>query len=85
MAIKEALKEVLKTQPREFQVKGIEFLEASKGRALLGDDMGLGKTLQVLGYLALHPEIAPVVIVCPSSAKYEWQSQIEHHTKNLSC
>lgn len=85
MAIKEALKEVLKTQPREFQIKGIEFLEASKGRALLGDDMGLGKTLQVLGYLALHPEIAPVIIVCPSSAKYEWQSQIEHHTKNLSC
>ena len=85
MLIKERLKEVLKTQPREFQVKGIEFLEASKGRALLGDDMGLGKTLQVLGYLALHPEIAPVVIVCPSSAKYEWQSQIEHHTKNLSC
>ena len=85
MLIKERLKEVLKTQPREFQIKGIEFLEASKGRALLGDDMGLGKTLQVLGYLALHPEIAPVVIVCPSSAKYEWQSQIEHHTKNLSC
>ena len=85
MTLKERLTTVLKTVPREFQVKGIEFLEAQKGRALLGDDMGLGKTLQVLGYLALHPEIAPVVIVCPSSAKYEWQSQIENHTKNLSC
>lgn len=85
MLIKERLKEVLKTEPREFQVKGIEFLEAQKGRALLGDDMGLGKTIQVLGYLALHPELSPIIIVCPSSAKYEWQSQIENHTKNLSC
>ena len=85
MTLKERLTTVLKTVPREFQVKGIEFLEAQKGRALLGDDMGLGKTIQVLGYLALHPEITPVIIVCPSSAKYEWQSQIENHTKNLSC
>lgn len=85
MLIKERLKEVLKTEPREFQVKGIEFLEAQKGRALLGDDMGLGKTIQVLGYLALHPELSLIIIVCPSSAKYEWQSQIENHTKNLSC
>ena len=66
MLIKERLKEVLKTEPREFQVKGIEFLEATRGRALLGDDMGLGKTLQVLGYLALHPELSPIIIVCPS-------------------
>lgn len=83
MAIKEALKEVLKTQPREFQVKGIEFLEASKGRALLGDDMGLGKTLQVLGFLALHPEISPVIIVCPTNAKFEWAKQVSQHTKSL--
>lgn len=83
MLIKERLKEVLKTEPREFQVKGIEFLEAQKGRALLGDDMGLGKTIQVLGYLALHPEITPVIIVCPSNAKYEWLKQIDQHTKSL--
>lgn len=83
MLIKERLKEVLKTEPREFQVKGIEFLEATRGRALLGDDMGLGKTLQILGYLALHPEITPVIIVCPANAKYEWLKQIEQHTKSL--
>jgi SWI/SNF-related matrix-associated actin-dependent regulator 1 of chromatin subfamily A len=83
MTLKERLTTVLKTVPRDFQIKGIEFLEATRGRALLGDDMGLGKTLQVLGYLALHPEITPVIIVCPSNSKYEWLKQIEQHTKSL--
>ena len=81
--LKERLTTVLKTVPRDFQVKGIEFLEATRGRALLGDDMGLGKTLQVLGYLALHPEITPVIIVCPANAKYEWDHQIMQHSKSL--
>ena len=83
MTLKERLTTVLKTVPRDFQVKGIEFLEATRGRALLGDDMGLGKTLQVLGYLALHPEITPVIIVCPANAKYEWDHQIIQHSKSL--
>lgn len=82
-SMKDRLKDVLKTQPRDFQIKGIEFLESTCGRALLGDDMGLGKTLQVLGYLALHPEITPVIIVCPSNAKFEWAKQISQHTKSL--
>lgn len=60
-------------------------MEKNHGRILLGDDMGLGKTLQILGYLALHPEISPVIIACPSGAKYEWEAQIYEHTEYLEC
>ena len=83
--LKPKLKKVLRTKPRKYQALGILFLERKKGRGLIGDDMGVGKTLEVLGYLALHPELRPVVIVCPSSAKYEWEEQIYKHTKYLKC
>lgn len=79
------LKNVLRTKPLRFQVEGIVFLEENNGRALLGDDMGVGKTLQVLGWLALHSDAGQTLIVCPSNAKYEWEDQIQQHTKYLEC
>jgi len=83
--LKLQLRKVLRTKPRLYQAKGIQFLEKRNGKGLIGDDMGVGKTLEVLGYLALHPELRPVVIVCPSNAKYEWEEQIYQHTKYLKC
>jgi len=85
MPLKTRLRKVLRTKPRRFQAKGIWFLEKTNGRALLGDDMGLGKTIQVLGWLALHPEARPVVIACPANAKYEWERQIQQHTRQMRC
>ncbi|RLF30308.1 MAG: hypothetical protein DRN14_00195 [Thermoplasmata archaeon] len=67
-----------------FQIRGVRFLEKNAGRAIIGDDMGVGKTLQALGWLAIHPEARPVVIVCPANGKYNWQEQIEEHT-DLDC
>lgn len=50
------------------------------GRALIGDDMGLGKTIQAIAateILARHFGVSKVLVVCPTSLKYQWQSEIE--------
>jgi SWI/SNF-related matrix-associated actin-dependent regulator 1 of chromatin subfamily A len=60
-----------------YQKQGIEFLEQTKGNALIGDDMGLGKTIQAIGWLELHPELRPAIIVVPSSLKLNWEREIQ--------
>ena len=55
-----------------FQVEGVRFLESREGSGLIGDEMGLGKTVQALGYLKLHPDIRPALVVCPATVKYVW-------------
>ena len=60
-----------------FQNAGVKFLEVAGGNAMISDQMGLGKTAQALAYLQLHPELRPVVIVCPASLKYNWRNECE--------
>lgn len=59
-----------------FQKVGVRWFEMNNGTGLLADDMGLGKSCQALSYLKLHPELRPVVIVCPASVKLNWQREI---------
>jgi SWI/SNF-related matrix-associated actin-dependent regulator 1 of chromatin subfamily A len=52
----------------DYQKEGANFL-ASHSAALLGDEMGTGKTIQTLCALPME---ARVLIVCPSSLKFNW-------------
>lgn len=72
----------LKVTPFTYQIEGILFC-ALAGRSILADDMGLGKTIQAIGVSQLMYEIfniQKVLIICPTSLKYQWQSEIEKFT-----
>lgn len=70
---------LLKTDLYEYQREGILFA-AKTGRAMIADEMGLGKTLQAIGTaLLLRREcgIHKVLVICPTSLKYQWRAEIE--------
>jgi len=65
-----------------FQKEGICFA-ASKGRCIIADDMGLGKTIQAIAAAELlrkETGISAVFIICPTSLKYQWKTEIEKFT-----
>jgi superfamily II DNA or RNA helicase len=74
-----AFGQLLKVSLYPYQREGVLFA-AKAGRSLIADDMGLGKTIQAIGaseLLARAAGVERVLIVCPTSLKYQWQREIE--------
>jgi len=72
-------KHVLKTRLYPYQREGALFA-VNAGRCLIGDDMGLGKTIQALAATELMAklfDIGKVLIISPTSLKYQWKTEIE--------
>ena len=70
---------LLKVDLYPYQKEGVLFA-ARAGRSLLADEMGLGKTVQAIALAQLLRQefgLQRVLIVCPTSLKYQWQSEIE--------
>ena len=73
------VKNLLKVPMYSYQAEGALFAVRA-GRALIGDEMGLGKTIQAIAaaeILARHFGVTKVLVVCPTSLKYQWQSEIK--------
>jgi len=76
------LKKLLKAPLYPYQAEGALFVVRA-GRALIGDEMGLGKTIQAIAaaeILARHFGVAKVLVICPTSLKYQWQGEIKRFT-----
>ncbi|OQC07956.1 MAG: RNA polymerase-associated protein RapA [Candidatus Hydrogenedentes bacterium ADurb.Bin101] len=74
---------MLRTKLYPYQQKGALFA-ARAGRCLIADDMGLGKTVQAIGAAELLAKVAcvqRVLVVCPTSLKYQWKYEIERFTR----
>jgi hypothetical protein len=75
-----AFSDLLKVPLYPYQREGALFA-ARAGRSLIADDMGLGKTIQAIAaceILARTAGIERVLIVCPTSLKYQWKQEIEN-------
>eukprot|EP00922_Rhytidocystis_sp_ex-Travisia-forbesii_P017263 GHVS01025774.1.p1 GENE.GHVS01025774.1~~GHVS01025774.1.p1 ORF type:complete len:553 (+),score=40.24 GHVS01025774.1:960-2618(+) len=71
----ELVGEELVKELKPFQVKGIEYGLGRNGRVLIGDEMGLGKTLQALAIASYYSDEWPLLVVSPSSIRFQWRDQ----------
>ena len=75
----EALDALLTTKLYPYQKVGVRFA-IKAGKAIIADEMGLGKTVQAIccAEIYLRQKMAEsTLIVCPTSLKYQWKSEIE--------
>ncbi len=73
---------LIKAELFPYQREGVYFA-AKAGRCLIADEMGLGKTIQAIAAAELMKKelnIGRVLIICPTSLKYQWKSEIEKFT-----
>ena len=61
-----------------FQREGVERIIRKGGKAILADEMGLGKTIQALALAAHYRKDWPLLIVAPSSVKFNWLVELSH-------
>lgn len=73
---------LLHTNLYPYQRDGIRFA-AKAGKAIIADEMGLGKTVQAIGVAELLRReglATSVLILVPTSLKYQWKCEIEKFT-----
>jgi SNF2 family DNA or RNA helicase len=76
------VKDLVKAKLFPYQQEGILFATGA-GRSVLADDMGLGKTVQAIAWAMLMQQkwrTQKVIIICPTSLKYQWKSEIQKFT-----
>ena len=75
----EKLDSLLATKLFPYQKEGVKFAFRC-GRSIIADEMGLGKTVQAIATAEMLRDSSlaeSVLVVCPTSLKYQWQREIE--------
>lgn len=65
-----------------YQREGVRFA-IKAGKAIIADEMGLGKTIQAIASAEIYMREGmadSVLVVCPTSLKYQWKKEIEKFT-----
>ncbi|MBQ0050352.1 MAG: DEAD/DEAH box helicase [Bacteroidales bacterium] len=78
----EILDNLLTVSIYPYQKEGIRFAYKA-GKCIIADEMGLGKTIQAIATaeIFLREGLAEsILIVCPTSLKYQWKREIEKFT-----
>ena len=73
---------LIRTRLYPYQREGVMFAVRA-GRSLIADDMGLGKTIQAIAAAELMARlfgVAKVLVISPTSLKYQWKTEIEAFT-----
>ncbi|KAK0070107.1 SWI/SNF-matrix-actin-related regulator of chromatin subfamily A-like protein 1 [Biomphalaria pfeifferi] len=76
--------EILVQTLMPFQRQGVNCAIHHKGRILIADDMGLGKTLQAICIAAYYKMEWPLLVVSPSSVRFDWSQQIRKWLPSVS-
>ena len=66
------------TVPFEYQREDVKTIERFNGRTLLAGEPGTGKTFTTLLY-ASQNAISRIIVVCPASVKYHWETEARTH------
>ena len=78
----DALDSLLTVRLYPYQKEGIRFA-VKAGKAIIADEMGLGKTIQAIASAEIYLREGmadSVLVVCPTSLKYQWKNEIEKFT-----
>lgn len=78
----EIFDQLIKAQLYPYQKEGVQRI-IEEGRILLADEMGLGKTIQAIAATEIFANrygVKNVLIICPTSLKYQWKREIEKFT-----
>ena len=79
--------DLVRTKLYPYQKEGVMGMLRA-GRVLLADDMGLGKTVQAIAAVEVFARffgVSRVLIICPTSLKYQWKSEIIKFTGREAC
>lgn len=77
---------LIKTSLHPYQAVGVRFAFIG-GRTINADEMGLGKTVQAIATAELLKReglVNSVIIICPTSLKYQWFSEIRRFTDSTA-
>lgn len=78
--------DALRTALYPYQEEGARFA-FRQGRVIIADEMGLGKTVQSLAAAEMMRRegiINSVLVICPTSLKYQWAAEIERFTDSTA-